>query len=167
MQYRYTLGSQNAYLPASDVLVMDMQGMVTDDSLGRTPIYSCNWSYQTAAGGAPWFYAMDESQAVALGVEYNSKYTDSWVELKTPLAQDKSWTFVSKGETVKATVAKYGSSAQVSGNTYDDVVVVNYQGTNGTTGTEWFARGVGTIYYHVVRPNNVLIIEQFQSMAQK
>ncbi len=166
MQYQYALTSKHDYLPASDVLVMDMLGS-DSDSFGSTPIYYCNWSYRTAGKGTAWFYALDQSKAVALGVEINNKYTDSWVELQSPLSRDASWTFISKGESITAKVTQFGISAAVGGKNYDDVVVVSYTGAAGTKGTSWFARGIGTIYSHLERPGDVMFDQQFQSMEQK
>lgn len=165
MEYRYDLATQNAYQPLADVLIMDMQGADSGDTYSSIPVWSCNWSYAAAGAGRPWFYALCDTEAVALGVEQSGHYTDSWVDLKAPLSNGASWSFTSQEESVTATVTKFGVSAAVNGHTYDDVVVVDYKGAAGTTGTAWFARGTGTIYSHIERPGNQMMDLKFRSKS--
>ncbi len=165
MEYRYDLATQNAFQPLADVLIMDMQGADPTDTYNSIPVWYCNWSYAAAGAGRPWFYALCDTEAVALGIEQNGNYTDSWIELKAPLSNGASWSFTSQGESVTATVTKYGVSAAVNGHTYDDVVVVDYKGAAGTAGTAWFARGTGTIYSHIERPGNQMMDLKFRSKS--
>ena len=167
-QYRYSLTSKNAYLPASDVLVMNMEGYedYTTPWHGM-PVCQCDWAYEITPGSTPWYYAMSEDSIVALGVDYNG-YTDSWVELKAPLQQDAKWDFTSQGEMVHARIAKYGVSAAVAGKRFNDVMIVEYRGDSGTVGTTWFQRDTGVIYSHLVRPQTDEHIDlQFKSMTDK
>src|SRR6266540_2728367 len=53
-QYRYDLTSKNAYLPLSDVLVMNMQGADTENWNGM-PVCVCDWAYEQATGVVPWY----------------------------------------------------------------------------------------------------------------
>ncbi len=48
-------------------------------------------------------------------------------------------------------------------------VMVQYTGTgaNGTTGTEWFARGTGMIFSNIKRPNYGIVESELQSFVQK
>ena len=172
MEYQYALTSKNDFQPASDILVMDMQGRDDTDTWSntpgiRTPVYKCNWSYVAAGQPTLWYYALDETKAVDLGVEYNNAYTDSWVELQSPISENATWTFTSKNESIAAKVTHYGITAAVGGKSYDDVVVVEYTGDKGTKGTSWFQRGVGAIFTHIERPGDILLDVQYQSMAQK
>ncbi len=167
MEYRYALTSKNDFQPASDVLMMDMQGRDSNEVWSGAQVYICNWSYVTAAKPTLWYYALDETKAVDLGVEYKGNYTDSWVDLQSPIQQDASWTFTSHGELITAKVTHYGITAAVSGKSFTDVVVVEYTGAAGTKGTSWFARGIGTIFTHIERPGDVLLDAQYQSMTQK
>ncbi|MDP4200690.1 MAG: hypothetical protein Q8922_08690 [Bacteroidota bacterium] len=163
MVYHYNFASRDPYLPASDMLTMDMKGSDQNTTYQSMPVWTCLWSYATAGQPRPWFYALSDTEAVGLGIEMYGQYTDSWVELKAPLSSGATWTFTSQGESVTATVAKYGVSATVNGKSYDDVVVVDYKGAAGTTGTTWFARGIGTIYSHIERPGNEMMDLKFQS----
>ena len=163
-QYHYALTSKNAYLPTSDVLVMNMQGKSSDKWNGMD-VDVCNWAYEQTSGSTPWFYAMSADSIVALGVEYNGTYTDHWVELKAPLKDSASWQFQSQGENITATITKYGVSAAVNGQTFNNVLVVQYKGEKGTVGTTWFQRDVGVIYSDLVRPQTDEQIHlQFKSM---
>lgn len=164
-QYHYTLTSKNAYLPTSDILVMNMQGVNVNDKWNGMPVCICDWAYETTSGSTPWYYAMTADSVVALGVEFGGSYTDTWVELKAPLTANAAWDFASQGETIHARITKYGVSAAVGGKTFDDVLVVEYHGDKGTVGTTWFQRNTGVIFSHLVRPANDEHIDlQFKSM---
>jgi hypothetical protein len=164
-QYRYALTSNHAYLPTSDVLVMNMQGNDGNDVWNGMPVYSCDWAYEVTSGSPPWFYAMSDTAIVALGVEYNTSYTDSWVELKAPLKKDAFWSFTSDNEQITARISQYGVTAKVGDKTFNDVLVVTYKGDKGTDGTTWFQRDTGVIYSHLVRPAHDEQIDlQFKSM---
>jgi len=146
--YNYTVASTAPFHPASGTLAMSMSGI--EDTKNGTPIYACLWSYKNYGTPTDWFYSVSDKAAINLGLEDSSgQYTDNWVDLQSPLAQDKSWTFTSHGEQITATIVKYGATAQVEGQTYDNVLMVNYVGVNGTNGTEWFQRGKGIIYSHI------------------
>jgi hypothetical protein len=166
MEYNYAVTSTSSYYPASATLAMDMQGCV--DTFQNIPVYSCLWTYSNNFSTPErWFYSLSATQATELGLEpTQDHYTDSWVELKAPLKLNATWSFMSQGEQITATVKSYGGSAHLEGKTYDDVVMVEYMGSNGTTGTEWFARNTGLIFSHIERPmvgkveNHLLSFEQ-------
>ncbi len=156
-EYDYTVNSTAPYHPASGALAMTMQGCSdTDDGVA---VYACLWTYGNNYGApAQWYYCLCDTEAAEMGMESSpEQYSDSWIDLKanaaTPLELNATWSFLSQGEQITAKVTQYGSTAKVEGKTYTNVMMVAYTGANGTTGTEWFARGVGTIFYHVERPN--------------
>jgi hypothetical protein len=165
--YNYAVTSLNApNHPASGTLGMNMQGL--SDTIGNVPLYSCLWTYQNYGTPTQWFYGLTDKQAINFGYETSpDNYSDSWVDLQSPLQDSASWTFSSWGETITATVVKFGASAQVEGITYNDVVMVQYVGDSGTTGTEWFARGTGMIFSNVQRPGAGMVENQLQSVVQK
>jgi hypothetical protein len=152
--YNYAVSSlYSQYVPPSGTLTMNMKGI--DDTMPNGAfVYGCLWTYQNFGTPAEWFYSLSDSQAINVGVEDSQgNYTDNWVDLQAPLANNSSWTFVSHGEKITAMIAQYGVAAQVEGQTYNDVVMVNYTGgPDSTTGTEWFQRGKGIIYSHIYRP---------------
>ncbi|MFI5201744.1 MAG: hypothetical protein ACHQNE_05115 [Candidatus Kapaibacterium sp.] len=151
-EYDYTVTSTAPYHPASGQLAMSMLG--NTDTFQKMPVYACLWTYSNYGTTQQWFYALCDTQAMALGLEPTpEQYTDAWVDLHAPLEKNATWSFVSQGEPITAKVTAYGVSAQVEGKTYDDVVMVQYTGASGTTGTEWFARGTGLIFSHIERPN--------------
>lgn len=167
-EYNYTVTSLNApYHPASGGLTMSMQG--NTDTFKTMPVYACLWSYSNNYGTPQlWYYALCDTQAVALGLEPSpDNYTDSWVDLKAPLQKNATWSFISQGEHITANVTMYGGTAQVEGKTYDSVVMVQYTGVKGTTGTEWFARGTGLIFSHIERPNFGMVENHLLSFEQK
>lgn len=166
-EYNYTVTSNAPYHPASGDLTMSMQG--NTDTFHTMPVYACLWSYSnTNYTPQQWYYALCDTQAVALGLEPSAdNYTDSWVDLKAPLQKNAMWSFMSQGEQITANVTMYGGSAQVEGKTYDSVVMVQYTGAKGTTGTEWFARGTGLIFSHIERPNFGMVENHLLSIEQK
>ncbi|HEX5316620.1 MAG TPA: hypothetical protein VFX22_08215 [Candidatus Kapabacteria bacterium] len=166
-EYNYTVTSNAPYHPASGGLTMSMQG--NTDTFQNMPIYACLWSYSnTNYTPQRWYYALCDTQAVALGLEPSAdNYTDSWVDLKAPLQKNATWSFTSQGEQITANVTMYGGTAQVEGKTYDDVVMVQYTGVKGTTGTQWFARGTGLIFSHIERPNFGMVENHLLSIEQK
>ncbi len=167
-QYHYADSSTASSHPKSDTLSMNMQGQ--SDSINNTPLYSCLWTYNNWGTPTLWHYGLTDKQAINYGIETSpDTYTDSWVDLQSPLKDSATWTFTSWGETITATVVKYGASAEVNGKTYSDVIMVQYTGTNGanpTNGTEWFARGTGIIFSHIVRPGFGMVENQLQSVTQ-
>ncbi len=166
IEYDYSVTSTALYHPASDSLAMKMKGSV--DTFQNMPVYACLWTYSNYGAPEQWFYSLCDTQATELGLEsMQGQYTDSWVDLKAPLEQNATWSFVSQGEKITAAVKSYGSTAQVEGKTYDDVVMVEYTGTNGTTGTEWFARGIGPIFSHIERPNFGMVENHLLSITQR
>jgi hypothetical protein len=165
-QYQYVLKSQNAFLPLSDTLHMDMQGKDVS-TVNGLPVYWCNWSYAVTPGQpVGWFYALTDSEAVALGTEWNGVYTDSWVDLKAPLRDTASWSFTSQGEQITASIKQFKVSVSLNGKAFDNVIVVGYVGSAGTHGTNWFAPGIGTIYSHIERPGNEMVDLQFQKTSE-
>jgi hypothetical protein len=167
-EYHYAVTAANPSYPKSDTLSMNMQGQ--NDSINNTPLYSCLWTYNNWGTPTLWHYGLTDKQAINYGIETSpDNYSDSWVDLQSPLKDSASWTFTSWGETITAIVVKYGASAEVNGKTYSDVVMVQYTGSNGgkgTTGTEWFARGTGIIYSHINRENLGVVENQLQSVTQ-
>ncbi len=165
--YDYVVTSTSSFYPASDTLGMDMQGV--GDTLNYVPIYSCLWTYKNFDTPTLWYYGLTDKKAISYGMEDGlNTYTDSWVDLQAPLDDTAHWTFTSWGEQITASVVKYGATAQVNGKTYSDVVMVQYTGANGgTTGTEWFARGVGIIFSHIERPGSGIVQNQLQDVIQK
>ena len=166
VEYNYAVTSTvPIYYPASGSLAMDMHGLA--DTVNSMPVYSCLWTYQNFGTPTLWYYGLTDKQAINFGVEsWPGNYADSWVDLQSPLQDSASWTFTSHNEPITATVVKYGASAQVNGKTYSDVVMVQYAGTKGTTGTGWFARGTGIIYSNIVRDSE-MVENQLQSVIQK
>jgi hypothetical protein len=151
------------YVPPKGTLTMNMQG--EDTMINGDTVYGCLWTYQNFGAPTEWFYLVSASQTINLGVEDSQgNYTDNWVDLQAPLAQNKSWKFISHGENITATIAQYGVTAQVKGQTYNDVVMVNYSGDSSTTGTEWFQRGKGIIYSKITRPNFGMVENQLLSI---
>ena len=166
MHYDYAITSDSSFLPASVMLGMDMQGV--DDTVSNIPVYSCLWTYQNYGTPTEWNYGLTDSVAINFGVEISSgNYSDSWVDLQAPLEDSATWTFMSQGEKISATVVKYGVSAQVEEKTYSDVIMVQYTGAKGTTGTEWFARGTGIIFSKIIRPGWGSVENQLQDVVQK
>lgn len=166
LEYNYTVTSNAPFHPPVGQLTMDMQGV--EDTVNGIPVYSCLWSYGTYYGApTAWYYGLNDSQAINLGIESAGQLTDHWVDLQAPLSKDKSWSFTSQGESITASILKYGATAQVNGQSYSDVIMVNYSGANGTSGTEWFQRGKGLIYYNITRPNFGTIENQLISIVQK
>jgi len=165
IQYRFTEVATAEYHPQSGELVMNMQGL-SSRVYDNKPVYTCMWSYPGFADATPWYYTLDEHQAVDLGVDFNG-YTDSWVDLQAPLQQDATWTFVSMGETITAKITKFGATAKVRGVTYTDVLMVQYTGNNGTNVTEWFAKDKGLIYSNYSRPNIGSVVNELESIEQK
>lgn len=162
--YQYADSATNPSYPKADTLYMNMQGQ--SDSINHTPLYSCLWSYNNWGTPTVWHYGLTDSQAINYGIETSPDiYTDSWVDLQSPLHDSASWTFTSWSETITATVVRYGVSAQVNGTMYNDVIMVQYTGSAGTNGTEWFARGTGIIFSHIVRPSG-MVQNQLQSVTQ-
>jgi hypothetical protein len=166
VKYNFTVQSNAKYYPADGQLVMDMQGASASDMYDNKPVYICNWSYPGFSSAQAWYYAVDKDEAVGLGIELNNTYTDTWVDLKAPLDLNKSWTFTSEGETVTATVENYGATAKVRGVTYNDVMMVHYKGDKGTDGVEWFSKGKGLIYNHLVRPNFGYVHNELESIVE-
>ena len=168
-EYDYTVTSNAPYHPASGELVMSMQG--TTDSFGGMPVYACLWSYANFGAPQLWYYCLADTEAAGMGLETTpDDYTDSWVDLKAdstkPLEQGATWSFVSQGEQITATVKQYGATAQVEGKTYSNVIMVQYAGVKGTTATEWFAKGIGPIFSHVERPNFGMVENHLLSIKQ-
>ena len=134
MHYEYSVASNAPFHPASGTLAMDMHGIA--DTFQGIPVYSCEWTYANYGSPAEWFYALDSNHAINLGIEPTPDgYTDHWVDLQAPLKDSAIWNFTSQGEHITATITKYGASAQVEGTTYNDVLMVQYVGDSGTTGT--------------------------------
>jgi hypothetical protein len=164
--YNYTVTSNAPFHPASDTLAMKMGGV--SDTVNNLPLFLCVWTYKNFGSPTNWYYGLSDKQAVNFGIENSpNNYADSWVDLQSPLALDSSWKFTSHGEQITAKIVQYGATAQVNGQTYDDVAMVDYSGDSATTGTEWFQRGKGLIYYNVNRPklggmveNKLISIEQ-------
>ncbi|SRR5581483_298238 len=171
MEYDYTVVSTAPYHPASGNLTMNMLG--NTDTVQNMPVYSCLWTYSNHFGTPEqWFYGLCDSEAVAMGLEpTQDHYTDFWVDLKansaSPLQVNATWSFISQGEEITAKVTAYGTSAQVEGKDYQDVMMVTYTGVAGTAGTEWFARGIGPIFYHVERPNFGMVENHLLSYEQR
>ena len=169
-EYDYTVTSNAPYHPASGQLAMSMQG--TTDSFNGMPVYACLWKYGNNFGTPElWYYCLSDTEAAEMGLETSpEKYTDSWIDLKansaSPLQQNATWSFVSQGEQITATVKQYGATAQVEGKTYDSVIMVQYTGANGTTGTEWFAKGIGPIFSHIERPNYGMVENHLLAVKQ-
>src|SRR6185436_3923565 len=138
-EYRFTEVAEALYHPKNGELIMSMRGMTSEYHAGKQ-LYGCLWSYTGYGTPTMWYYTLDKDQAVDLGVEYNGNYTDSWVDLQAPLKEGASWTFTSMGETITATITKFGATAKVRGTTYDDVLMVDYTGSNGSHVVEWFAK---------------------------
>jgi hypothetical protein len=164
-QYNYAVTSSEApFYPASGTLNMKMQGLW--DSLDNMPLYACLWTYQNYGTPTQWYYGLTANQAVTFGTETSpDHYSDSWVELQSPLDDTAHWTFTSQGELITATVMQYGATAQVLGATYNNVIMVQYTGASGTVGTEWFARGTGIIFSHIVRDSS-MVQNQLQNVVQ-
>jgi hypothetical protein len=166
IQYQYAVASTVEYYPATDTLAMNMQGLC--DSANYVPLFSCLWTYRNYGQPTLWYYGLSDKQAINFGERTSgSTYADSWVDLQSPLQDSASWTFTSMWESITATVVQYGVSAQVEGKNYSDVAMVQYTGSNGTTGTEWFAKGTGLIYSNIFRPNYGKVENQLQSVIQK
>jgi hypothetical protein len=165
MHYNYAVTSTAPFHPASGTLGMNMQGLA--DTIGTMPLYSCLWTYQDYGTPTQWFYGLTAQQAVNFGTESSpDKYTDTWVDLQAPLQDSAHWTFTSWGEQITAKIMQYGASATVQGNNYSDVLMVQYTGDSATTGTEWFARGVGLIFSNVTRPHFGMVENQLQSFQK-
>jgi hypothetical protein len=170
VQYRYTENAVAEYHPAvPSELTMDMQG-VSKDAYNGKQLYTCMWSYSNYGTPTPWYYTLDQDQAVDLGVEEFGKpgeYNDYWVDLQAPLKEGNSWTFVSMGEKITATITKFGATAKVQGTTYNDVMMVEYNGANGSHVIEWFAKDKGLIYSNYSRPNIGSVVNELKSIEQK
>ncbi len=163
--YDYAVTSTAPYHPPSGALGMNMQGLA--DTIGTMPLYSCLWTYQNYGTPTTWYYGLTDKQAINFGTEsWAGNYTDSWVDLQSPLQDSATWSFTSQGEQITAKITQYGASAQVGVKTYDDVLMVQFTGAGGTTGTEWFARGVGLIFSNVTRPNLGMVENQLQSFQK-
>ncbi len=166
MEYQYAVSSVgSAYHPGNGQLTMDMKGQ--EDNVNGTPVYGCMWSYNNFGTPTMWYYSLNDKQAIDLGIEFSGMYNDHWVDLQSPLSKGANWTFQSKGETVTANVLQYGVSAQVEGQSYSDVIMVQYTGGSGTTGTQWFARGKGLIFSHIERPGDGMVENRLMSIQQK
>jgi hypothetical protein len=164
-QYNYAVTSSEApFYPPSGALTMSMQGLW--DSLDNMPLYACLWTYQHYGTPTQWYYGLTENQAITFGTETSpGNYSDSWVDLQSPLDDTAHWTFTSQGERIAASVVQYGATAQIEGTTYNNVLMVQYTGANGTTGTEWFARGIGIIFSHIVRDTS-MVQDQLLNVVQ-
>ena len=171
VEYVYTVTSTAPYHPSNGQLAMSMQG--NTDTFQNMPVYACLWTYGNNYGTpSQWYYALCDSQATLLGLEpMQDHYTDSWIDLKAdsthPLQLNATWSFQSQGEQITAKVVGYGSQAKVEGQTYTNVMMVQYTGVNGTTCTEWFAKGVGPIFYHIERPNFGMVENHLLSIKQR
>ncbi len=167
VEYDYTVTSNAPYHPASGGLTMSMHG--NTDTFEKMPVYACLWTYSNNFGTPQqWFYALCDTQAMTLGLEPTpDAYSDSWIDLKAPLEKNATWSVTSQGEKITANVTMYGGTAQVEGKTYDSVVMVQYTGVKGTTGTEWFARGIGPIFSHIERPNFGMVENHLISITQR
>jgi hypothetical protein len=168
VEYQYTDTSTAASYPKSDTLSMNMQGQ--NDSINNMLLYSCLWTYHNWGTPTVWHYGLSDKQAINYGIELSpDNYTDSWVDLQSPLDDTAHWTFKSWGEQITATVVKYDATAQVNGKTYDHVIMVQYTGpdSNSTSGTEWFARGTGIIFSNIKRPFFGMVQTQLQSVTVK
>lgn len=163
-KYNYAVTSSEApFYPASGALTMRMQGPW--DSLDNMPLYACLWTYQNYGTPTQWYYGLTDKQAITFGTETSpDNYSDSWVDLQSPLDDTAHWAFKSQSDSITATVVKYGATAQVEGTTYNNVLMVQYTGAT-TTGTQWFARGIGIIYSHIVRDSS-MVQSQLQSVVQ-
>lgn len=165
VHYQYAITASAPYYPSQGTLSMDMQG--ANGTQNSMPVYACLWSYQNWGTPAVWYYGLNQQQAVDFGVELKpGMYADSWVDLQAPLHDTAMWNFTSQGEHITAVVTKYGVSAEVNGKNYDNVLMVQFTGDAGTTGTEWFAKGTGLIFSHVTRSNGT-VESQLQSVVQK
>ncbi|HEY3874742.1 MAG TPA: hypothetical protein VGM92_04660 [Candidatus Kapabacteria bacterium] len=163
-EYNYSVTSNSQYVPATGALTMEMQGPI--DTVNNNIMYGCLWSYPNFGQPSMWFYRLSSAQAINCGVESSPEnYSDSWVDLQAPLEDTAHWTFTSQGEQITAKVTKYGATAQVNGKTYDNVLMVQYTGTgaNGTTGVQWFSKGVGLIFSNITRPNEGTTNYQIQN----
>lgn len=167
MHYEYAVSATAPYVPSSGTLSMDMQGPV-DTTPGNSALLGCLWSYKNYGTPTMWFYQLSKQQAVNYGIELShDQYSDSWVDLQAPLSDTAHWTFTSEGEQIGAQITKYGATATINGKSYNDVLMVQFTGVSGTTGTEWFAKGVGLIFSHIERPGYGLVDYQLQTYFQK
>jgi hypothetical protein len=166
LHYDYAVTSNGSSLPASVSLGMDMQGV--SDTLNTMPLYACLWTYQNYGTPITWYYGLTQKQAINYSFETApGVYWDSWVDLQAPLDDTAHWTFESQGEQISAKVLQYGATAQVNGKSYNNVLMVQYTGVAGTTGTEWFAKGSGLIFSNITRPGSGTVESQLKDIIQK
>lgn len=143
-RYSYYQNQKSSFFTGIDTLSMHMTGPDSGPASMWGERYSCDWKMTYSPNPISWYYAVSDSMAVDLGPWATD--SDPWIELKTPLVKDSSWTFVNSGETITAKITSIVNSAFVAGKSYSDVIVVTYKGNQSFVGTRWFARGLGVIY---------------------
>jgi hypothetical protein len=162
--YHYTTSYAKAgAAPTANTLEMEMYGPAASNYQGM-PTYGCDWTFKSGYT-TKWYYALAQDSAVDLG-DYT--FNEHWTDLKAPLAQGKTWTFSrASGELVTAKITQFGVQVKVNGQTFDDVIAVEYTGDRGTQSVRWFAKDIGMIFGHTQNADGSVSEEKFVNMEKE